>query len=351
MKFSSFKNPKFRKVLISSVMGLTLLVGAWIWLWTLTEGNHRVMETAEHNTEIPRLTLEDGRMFHLETFGSPRRPMVVVIHGGPGGDYRSLLSLSRLADEYFVVFYDQRGTGLSPRVDGSELTFESTLEDLHDIIQYLKFQYENSGPVRLIGHSWGGMLAAAYLGRHGLEVSHAVLAEPGFLNQKTAELFTQRMDFSFSVGGLLKVVRWVFEGAHIEAKDDQETGDYVMDKMTTLQSPDNPITRYFCNGVLPGDGDTRWRFSYMANSSIMDDGIDGDQLTVSFTDGLDQYKREVLILGSECNQVMGYGFQKNYHEPLFSKARTVRLENVGHEMFFENPEASIAPVRAYLAQP
>lgn len=31
-----------------------------------------------------------------------------------------------LADAYFVIFYDQRSAGLSPRVDASDLSFELT---------------------------------------------------------------------------------------------------------------------------------------------------------------------------------------------------------------------------------
>jgi pimeloyl-ACP methyl ester carboxylesterase len=51
--------------------------------------------------------------FHAETFGHPTGKMLVILHGGPGGDYRSLLNCKQFADHgYYVVFYDQRGSGL-----------------------------------------------------------------------------------------------------------------------------------------------------------------------------------------------------------------------------------------------
>ena len=59
-----------------------------------------------------------------------------MLYGGPGNDYRYLLSLKALADDYFVVFYDQRGTGLSPRVDVKEHTIENMINDLNNIIDY-----------------------------------------------------------------------------------------------------------------------------------------------------------------------------------------------------------------------
>jgi pimeloyl-ACP methyl ester carboxylesterase len=42
-----------------------------------------------------------------------------------GADYRYLLPLKALADDYRVVFYDQRGTGLSPRVPADSITLDS----------------------------------------------------------------------------------------------------------------------------------------------------------------------------------------------------------------------------------
>ena len=49
-------------------------------------------------------------------------PIAIIqfINGGPGADYRSLLPLSRLKDDYFVIFYNQRSTGLSPRQENSD---------------------------------------------------------------------------------------------------------------------------------------------------------------------------------------------------------------------------------------
>jgi len=44
--------------------------------------------------------------------------------------------LKELSDEYYVVFYDQRGSGLSPRVDPAELTLDSSIEDLDRIVEH-----------------------------------------------------------------------------------------------------------------------------------------------------------------------------------------------------------------------
>jgi proline iminopeptidase len=81
------------------------LAAIFVLFYILTIGQYVVAETVEQDSSIPHITLE-GATFHAETYGDPENPVVIVVHGGPGGDYRSLLSLQALADQYFVVFYD-----------------------------------------------------------------------------------------------------------------------------------------------------------------------------------------------------------------------------------------------------
>ncbi len=113
----------------------------------------------------------EGYKFHTEIFGDPESTAIIVVHGGPGGDYEYLKSLQGLSENYRVIFYDQRGNGLSPRVDKKYLTLEKNIDDLHSIIQYFSKQRK----IKLIGHSWGGMLVAGYLSAHPKKVSQAVI--------------------------------------------------------------------------------------------------------------------------------------------------------------------------------
>src|SRR5512136_884625 len=91
----------------------------FLLLYLLTGGEYTVPGTVADDPSLPRVTI-NRRLFHAETFGDPARRAVIVVHGGPGWDYRSLLPLKALADDYYVVFYDQQGAGLSPRVASRE---------------------------------------------------------------------------------------------------------------------------------------------------------------------------------------------------------------------------------------
>jgi proline iminopeptidase len=150
-------------------------------LWCLTTG-FSLLHTVDRDRTLPTVELA-GYRFHAETFGDPERPVLIVLHGGPGADYRYLLPLKALADDYRVVFYDQRGTGLSPRVPADGITVDSFVADLDAFVDH----FGRGRPVHLVGHSWGAMLASAYAGAHPRKVDRMVLAEPAFLDHSTAD--------------------------------------------------------------------------------------------------------------------------------------------------------------------
>jgi len=161
------------------LIGLGALIGLLVLLlvvgFVATSGDYTILPTAADDPSVPVIELNGGT-FHSETFGDPGNPIVIVAHGGPGADYRSLLDLKALADDYFVAFYDQRGSGLLPRVtDPSELTYEKFVEDLDAFVDF----YGQGQPVNLIGHSFGGDIATTYAGRFPDKVDHLVLANRG----------------------------------------------------------------------------------------------------------------------------------------------------------------------------
>jgi proline iminopeptidase len=83
---------------------------------------------------------------------------VVILHGGPGFDHNYMLPLSQLADDYRVIFYDQRATGDSTGVaDANSITVDNFVEDLEGLRKEL-----NLGKIHVVGHSWGGGLAMYY---------------------------------------------------------------------------------------------------------------------------------------------------------------------------------------------
>jgi proline iminopeptidase len=109
-----------------------------------------------------------------KTVGDPSNPPLLVLHGGPGYPSDYLWNLDKLANEYFVVYYDQLGCGRSDRNDDPEYwTTEYFVKELSEVINYLHLNN-----VHLLGHSWGSMLATDYLLIQTKEIKSVIFASP-----------------------------------------------------------------------------------------------------------------------------------------------------------------------------
>lgn len=108
--------------------------------------------------------LHDPVKTWFETHGdlhSDTTPLL-VLHGGPGGCHDYLLPLVDL--EVPLIFYDQIGCGKSTHLqekDGDKKFWnvELFLKELDVIMDHLNL---TSKPIDVLGHSWGGMLAAEW---------------------------------------------------------------------------------------------------------------------------------------------------------------------------------------------
>lgn len=104
-----------------------------------------------HNLELP-----DGRViFHGET-GNPDGPLVIFIHGTPGGwgDYFAMMKDRLLTERAFVVSVDRIGWGGS-----TEGGLEPSLRDQAVAIAGVIRAHGENRPTVLVGHSLGGAIA------------------------------------------------------------------------------------------------------------------------------------------------------------------------------------------------
>lgn len=334
------------KIVGFSLLGIIgLILVTFIVLFVGTQGSYSVPDTVATNPTLPSVTI-DGVTFHAETFGHPDNPLVVVVHGGPGGDYGYLLNLHALEDDFYVVFYDQRGAGLSPRVSASELTLQSSIDDLDRIITH----YGNGQPVRVIGHSWGAMLAAAYVGQHPDSVAQVVLAEPGAMDNAGLERFNARQAESLrSAEYYQMLVPTIFESLRLDGPDSQAQVDYIYGKMSA-NFVNTAASGYQCEdenvvAVGPDVPVPQSRFGTTAYQTLF--GIENDLSPIA--ENASNYKGDVLFIASECNSFIGVDFQREQMKQ-FPQAELTVIDDAGHEMFSENPAASLAAVRAFFGQ-
>jgi pimeloyl-ACP methyl ester carboxylesterase len=108
--------------------------------------------------KVPR-----GELF-VRLKGDPAKPILVNLHGGPGGSSAfEVLLMDPYMGNYLVAYLDQRGCGKSTECrDPDLLTMNQYVKDLDIVIDTLLNKY-NHEKVNLMGSSWGGLYGFLYL--------------------------------------------------------------------------------------------------------------------------------------------------------------------------------------------
>ena len=99
------------------------------------------------------------------------RPVLFLLHGGPGGDHVSFKkSTSALRDVAQLVFIDHRGSGRSGPCDPESQTLEENVHDVDALREHLGL-----GRISVLGGSYGGMVAQGYAVAYPDRVANLIL--------------------------------------------------------------------------------------------------------------------------------------------------------------------------------
>ena len=99
-----------------------------------------------------------GKVWYRKIGNGPGIPLL-ALHGGPGGTSCNFEVLAPLANERPIIFYDQLGSGRSEHpADTTLWNFPRFVQEVDAVRRALKLD-----SVHLLGHSWGGSLAAEYM--------------------------------------------------------------------------------------------------------------------------------------------------------------------------------------------
>jgi proline iminopeptidase len=130
-----------------------------------------------------QVRLPDGYGMFVEEVGSGFP--LIVLHGGPGLDHTQFTPwLDPLGDEFRLLYVDERGQGLSERVDPETLSLEVFAHDVDLLAEALGLDR-----FALLGHSFGAIVttwhatevgtAAAYVISGGADASEPLMADVG----------------------------------------------------------------------------------------------------------------------------------------------------------------------------
>jgi len=296
---------------------------------TIDEPGNLVPKTVDQDSSLPSITV-NGAMLHAEAFGPENGTIIVALHGGPGGDYRYLLNCKDLAEKgYRVVFYDQRGSGLSQRFPKKSYislgagAADLMYDELHAVIAH--YRKSPTQKVVLLGHSWGAMLASGYAGKYPQNIQALVLCEPGGLRWNDVEDYVKESRSFKLWSEILNDAAYLDQ--FISGKEDQhEILDY---KMSMLSSKNN----------ITGEGDFDPGISWRSGAVIMDALFDsGDQYKIDFSKGLQNYNGPVLFFYSDRNKAYPDSWAQKITTS-YNHVTRVKISGVGHDGIITNSNA------------
>ena len=86
------------------------------------------------------------------------KPVLFMLHGGPGGDHLRFKQHSLELQEYAqLIFIDHRGCGRSKKTKQSDYTLKNNIEDIEALRKHLGLK-----KISILGTSYGGMVAQGY---------------------------------------------------------------------------------------------------------------------------------------------------------------------------------------------
>jgi proline iminopeptidase len=136
-------------------------------------------------------TTSTGVPLYWVRYGASGGSPLLVLHGGPGAEHDYLLPqmLALGGGNDDLILYDQRGGGRSKTDDRAPITWQTQVGDLTAVIAELGIR-----PLRVVGYSWGGLLAMLYsieaaFGRAGPVAEKLVLIDPAPITRAFRDRF------------------------------------------------------------------------------------------------------------------------------------------------------------------
>lgn len=284
----------------------------------MNEPGNLVPKTVDKDPTLPSISV-NGALLHAEAYGPADSTLVVALHGGPGGDYRYLLNCKDLADAgYRVVFYDQRGSGLSqrfPKAHYASKPVDLMYDDLSGVIAH--YRTSPTQKVVLLGHSWGAILATGYAGRYPTNVQGLVLCEPGGLKWADIVDYVGRSRAFKYFGEFLNNATYSDQFLTVKGEDEHETQDYKM----LLLTGRNEIT----------DGDSE-PIDFWRDGAVISDALYsyGEASKIDFSEGIGNFPKPVLFFNSAINKAYPDSWMQKIGS-VYPQVQLRTIAGVGHD--------------------
>lgn len=278
---------------------------------------------------------------------------LIILHGGPGGQgliYRSSTIRSEIEKEYAVVYFDQRGSGISQgSYSEDEINVDLMAEDVLALVKVIKQKYGSDSRFFLMGHSFGGAVGTAALLKDQneflgwIEVSGSHNAKGSYLEyivnfERVAEeqiALGNSIDYWNSIKNLvLEVDRTQYNyNDFVKMNVETKEAERVLESDGIIAPPMSDIKLGITlktNSAISG-----WNNGNIFSQLVIDQAVFGN---LSFSDRLLEITIPSLVLWGRHDLVVSPKFAQEAFDNLGSNTKElVFFERSGHEPMFSEP--------------
>lgn len=265
--------------------------------------------------------LSDGGSLFVQELGSGFP--LIVLHGGPGMDHTMFRPyLDPLAEDFRVLYVDQRGQGRSERVDPATLTLEVFARDIDLLAEALGLD-----EYAVLGHSFGAIVTTWHAVNLGTATAY-VISGGGDSSEKLLA----------DVEASLEAMREA--GVPIAASWKQEQTVETEEELKELVRVQMPF--HFAGDPPPGYGDetigTPDVLRHFANVGYGD---------FDFTPDLGRVQKPTLLVVGEQDRTTTTRAARVLHEGI-GGSELVVIPGVGHMSLVEAQDEYLDAVRGFL---
>jgi pimeloyl-ACP methyl ester carboxylesterase len=248
---------------------------------------------------------------------------LIVLHGGPGLDHTTFRPyLDPLADEFRLLYVDERGQGRSERVDPETLSLEVFARDVDLLAEALGLER-----FALLGHSFGAIIAM----KHAIELGTAA----AYVISGGADSSTKLMtDVEASLERMGEA------GVPIAESWEQERVVQSEEELMHLLHVQMPF--HFAGEPPAGFGDDTIGSPEVLRHFSADGYGDFD-----YVPDLGRVSGPTLVIVGEHDRTTTTRAARVLHEGI-AGSELVVVPDVGHMSFVEAPEAYLGAVRSFL---
>lgn len=278
-------------------------------------------------------------------------PVLLFVHGGPGmPEYWLNDNYPTGLEDYFtVVWWDQRGAGLSYNndIDADTMTTEQFVNDTIAVTKYLQGRFKQN-KIYLMAHSWGTYIGIQTV-QKAPELYNAYIGVGQDVNGcKSEKLAYEFMLNYYKDSGDEKTLKQL-QSTPYDSDGYYKIRDSVMHKagIGTMHEMNSVITGIVfnslgCREYTLAEKTNLWRGKINSGSSTLKDEFFANDISEIVT----KLDLPVYFMSGVYDYTVNYAMAEDYFEQLDAPVKSFYLfQNSAHSPMFEEPEKFLKIIR------